>query len=93
MRNYTIPYGVCDIDKSGQLLNMREKPEYNYLVNTGMYVVEPKVLKFIPKNKVFDMSDLIKKIKGNGMKVGVFPISEKSWVDIGQWKEYKKNLK
>lgn len=93
MRNYTIPYGVCDIDKSGQLLNMREKPEYNYLVNTGMYVVEPKVLKFIPKNKIFDMSDLIKKIKGNGMKVGVFPISEKSWVDIGQWKEYKKNLK
>jgi len=26
------------------------------------------------------------------MKIGVFPISENSWTDIGQWSEYKKNI-
>ena len=33
------------------------------------------------------------KIKEKGGKVGVFPVSEKSWIDIGQWDEYIKQIK
>jgi len=36
------------------------------------------------------MTDLIKLCKEKGKKVGVYPISEKSWIDVGQWGEYKK---
>jgi hypothetical protein len=25
--------------------------------------------------------------------IGIYPVSEKSWLDIGQWGEYKKTLK
>ncbi|MDC0460784.1 sugar phosphate nucleotidyltransferase [Candidatus Pelagibacter sp.] len=93
LRNYSIPYGVCDIDKSGQLIKMNEKPEYDFLVNTGLYVLEPKILELIPKNKVFDMSELINLLNKKKMKIGVFPVSEKSWIDLGQWKVFPENIK
>lgn len=92
LRNYIIPYGICDSDSSGSLVKIKEKPKLDFLVNTGLYVFEPKILELIPKNKSFDMNELINKAKKNNMKVGVFPISEKSWTDIGQWEEYSKIL-
>jgi len=55
--------------------------------------MEPKVLKLIPKNKYFDMNNLIQKAIEKNYKVGVYPIGEKDWVDIGQLEEYKKHLK
>ena len=53
---------------------MREKPEYNLLVNTGLYVLEPNVLELIPDNRSFEMSELIAELNKKKMKVGVFPI-------------------
>ncbi len=87
-RHFTIPYGICDIENGGELLNIKEKPEYDFLVNTGMYVLKQKVLNLIPKNEFFNMTDLIEKVKAKGGKVGVFPIDEKSWIDVGQLEEY-----
>jgi len=92
MRHYTIPYGVCDIGEGGELKGISEKPEYDFLVNTGLYIIEPKVLKIIPSNRLYDMPDLIRDAQKQNYKVGVFPVSEKSWNDIGQWAEYKESL-
>ncbi len=92
MQQYTIPYGVCDIDNGGILKDIREKPEYDFLVNTGFYLLEPSILKFIPKNQHFDMTDLIKVLKEKGLKIGVYPVSKKSWIDVGRWTEYKNML-
>ena len=93
MQQYTIPYGVCDIDNGGVLKHIREKPEYDFLVNTGLYIIEHSVLGLIPEDTHFDMTDLISKVQAKGKKIGVFPISEKSWIDIGQWKEYNETIK
>ena len=92
MQHYEIPYGVCEISKGGELFEIKEKPEYDFLVNTGMYVLNPGVLKFIPKNTFFHITHLIEIVKNNGGKIGVFPVSEKSWIDIGQIDELKKTL-
>lgn len=89
MRQYTIPYGVCKINSSGTLLKIQEKPQFDFLVNTGMYLLEPKVLKFIPKGKFFDMTDLIRLVMEKDLTIGIFPVSEKSWIDVGQLNEYK----
>jgi len=93
MQHYKIPYGVCEIRKGGDLISIREKPEYDFLTNTGLYLLEPKVLSYIPDDIYFDMTDLINVIQDEGLKVGVFPISEKSWIDVGQWAEYQKVIK
>lgn len=90
MRHYKIPYGVCEITNGADLIDINEKPEYDFLVNTGMYILEPDLLEFIPHNEYYDMTDLIKICQKNGKKIGVYPISEKSWLDVGQWEEYNR---
>ena len=59
LKNFHIPYGVCEIMNGGNLVGLKEKPEYNLLVNTGMYVLNSDVLKFIPKNSFFHITQLI----------------------------------
>ncbi|MBI9033199.1 MAG: nucleotidyltransferase family protein [Bacteroidales bacterium] len=93
MQHHTIPYGVCEIDISGALKKIDEKPEQDIIVNAGMYLLNPEVLKLIPPNEFFHITDLIEKLQENGYKIGVYPITEKSWIDIGQWEEYKKSTK
>ncbi len=84
MKNFTVPYGVCEIKNGGILKNIHEKPEYNLLVNTGMYVLDSSVLKDIPKDQFYNATDLIIDYIKKKKKIGVYPISENSWVDIGQ---------
>jgi len=91
IKHINIPYGVMETKKGGKLIGMTEKPEFTFQVNTGMYLLEPHIIKEIPKNKFYHITDLIEKIKSRG-KVGVFPVAENSWHDIGQWKEYKSTL-
>lgn len=89
LRNFKIPYGVCEIENGGTLKSIREKPEYNFLVNTGLYVVKASVLGHIPAGRQFHFTDLIEAVKGAGGRVGVFPISDKAWLDTGEWQEYR----
>jgi dTDP-glucose pyrophosphorylase len=91
-QQHTIPYGVCYTDRSGRLVDLSEKPTYDYLVNAGLYLLEPSVVPFVPKDTYFDMTDLIKAVLNNGLRVGVFPVSEQSWLDIGQWNKYHETL-
>lgn len=92
-KDFSIPYGVCKINKSALLEEINEKPKINFLVNTGFYILNPKVLNFIPKNKYFDMDKLIQITKNKKGKIKVFPISQHNWLDVGQWHEYQKTIK
>ncbi len=92
-RHFTIPYGICHIEDGGALIDIEEKPEYDFLANTGMYVLDAKTLALIPKNEFYNMTELIKLVKHKGGKVGVFPVDEKSWVDVGQLGEYHQVLR
>ena len=93
MVHHKVPYGVCEINEGGELKQMVEKPEFDYLVNAGMYIINPSTLKHIPNNEFYNITDLINKVKDNGGKIGVYPVSEKSYLDAGQWKEYGDMLK
>jgi len=93
LKNYHIPYGICEIVNGGTLIRITEKPEYNFLVNTGMYVLEAETLRLIPEGEIFHMTHLIEKVKETGGKVAVFPVSDKAWLDTGEWAEYRKALK
>ena len=91
-KEYIIPYGTCKLNKDGHLSHIDEKPKYDFLINTGLYLLNPDILKLIPKNKFFHITNLIKTVKDKGKKVGVFPIDDDNWIDVGQWKEYKNAL-
>jgi len=57
-----------------------------------MYILESNLLKYIPKNHFFHITDLIKTAKKHNRKIGIFPISEKAWIDTGDWEQYQKVL-
>ena len=92
-KQYSIPYGVCQLNGSGSLERIEEKPEYNFLVNAGLYVLNPNLIDIIPDNKMFHITQLIEIVKGNKGTVGVYPVSEKAWIDVGQWTEFRKASK
>ena len=58
-----------------------------------MYILNPGLLSEIPENSFFHITHLIENLLKKGGKIGVFPVSEKSWMDIGEWSEYQKILK
>jgi len=93
VKNFSIPYGTLETGKDGQLISMREKPDLTFLINSGLYILEPTVFKDIPEDKLFHITDLISRLIQKKRKVGVFPVSEKSWFDIGEWDEYLKTLR
>jgi NDP-sugar pyrophosphorylase family protein len=92
LKSYHIPYGTIESGEDGQLTSLTEKPQLDFMINCGMYILEPHLLDEIPVNKFFHLTDLIEKICDRNGKVGVFPISEKSWIDIGEWASYSKIL-
>ena len=72
------------------LNKINEKPTKRHLVSTGLYVLNPNVLKLIPKNSKYDFNELIDSAKRKKMKVGLFPIEDKSWNDVGNMNELNK---
>jgi NDP-sugar pyrophosphorylase family protein len=72
------------------LSHINEKPSYEFLVNTGLYLLNPAVLELIPENQFYHITHLIEDAISQGKKVGIFPIDNDAWIDVGQWSEYKK---
>lgn len=93
LKHYPIPYGIIETGTDGRLIELTEKPELTFKINSGMYVLEPQALSEIPNNQFIHITQLIEGLVKQGRRVGVFPVSEKSWKDIGEWNEYVKNIK
>lgn len=84
----TVPYGVLNL-ANHYVLGIREKPTHQLFCNAGIYVVNPELLRFIPGDKAYHMTDLAHDVIREGLPVAAFPIRE-YWVDIGQKEDLKK---
>ena len=89
-KKFKIPYGVLKTKENS--FQMLEKPKLQYYGNTGFYIISKKCLKFLKKKEYIDFNDFLLKCKKYNKKIGIFKIKEKSWIDVGQMKEYKDNL-
>lgn len=90
LKNFVIPYGVVNVEDGGTLESIQEKPNMTFLVNTGCYFVEPEVIERMEQNKPVDFPTVIQKYMEEGKKIGVYPVSEDSWLDMGQINELEK---
>ena len=93
LQHLSLPYGTIETGENGELMALSEKPEMTFKINSGLYILEPHVMNEIPENEFYHITDLIQAVKKRGGKVGVFPVSERSWTDIGNWEEYLKVIK
>ncbi|HEX4654692.1 MAG TPA: nucleotidyltransferase family protein [Mycobacteriales bacterium] len=86
----TVPYGVLRTAEH-HLLHVDEKPTARQLVNGGIYVLSPDVLRYVPGDRPFKMTDLIDCALRDGLGVTVFPVLER-WSDIGSKEEFERVL-
>lgn len=87
LKNIVVPYGVIHSSENGAIQSMEEKPKLSYFVNTGMYILNPELLDEIPQDTFFHMTDLANKLLSEERKVGMYPISEDSFLDMGEFEE------
>jgi NDP-sugar pyrophosphorylase family protein len=84
--DFQVPYGVVKLEGS-YATALEEKPTHRCLVNAGVYVISPKILSSIPKNKFYNMTDLINPLLEKKQVVS-FPIHE-YWIDIGEMEDFQ----
>ncbi len=90
LKSFTIPYGVVNIGENGLIESMNEKPNMSFFTNTGCYFVEPEVIESLEYNEPVNFPTIIENYMEKGKKVGVYPIGEEAWLDMGQIDELEK---
>lgn len=93
MKDVVIPYGVVETNADGAITHIKEKPGFSFLVNTGLYMIEPDVIDDIGEGELIHLPDLAQRYLEQGKKIGVFPISEREWMDMGQFNEMENMMK
>lgn len=91
---FEVPYGVIEINDVS-VKNIVEKPVQTFIVNAGIYLLEPVAYQYIPKKQHFNMTDLVSCLIKANRKVICFPIQE-YWLDIGhpmQYQQAKEDVK
>jgi dTDP-glucose pyrophosphorylase len=83
-----VPYGVVEI-QGHRISRINEKPTQRFLINGGIYVLEPETLDLLNKNIFLDMPELFKEMIAKNWPTSVFPIRE-YWVDVGQISDLEK---
>jgi mannose-1-phosphate guanylyltransferase/phosphomannomutase len=88
-----LQFGVVITDKDGKILRFLEKPGWGEVfsdtINTGIYVIEPEILDYIPDNIPFDFSkDLFPKLMKEG--ITLYGYNAKGyWRDVGNPESYR----
>lgn len=76
-----VPYGIVSV-ADGRVESIREKPVGRWLVNAGIYVLEPHALDQLPRDRAIDMPEFFNELARRGNRIAPFPIHEQ-WLDIG----------
>ncbi len=85
LKHFEIPYGLVKFSEGGELTSFEEKPELSFFTNTGYYIMEKRMLNYINENENIGMPDIIDRARNAGERVGIYPISDNAWLDMGQF--------
>lgn len=85
------PFGVVFTD-GFRIIGYEEKPLFRNLVNAGIYVISPELIKNVEKNTFLNMPDLFEIARKKGFDTVAFPIHE-DWIDVGHPQDLKKAIR
>ena len=88
-----LEFGIVVTDEKGRIERFLEKPSWSQVftdtINTGIYVVEPEVLRHIPEDRPFDWSkELFPLLLDMGRPL-YGCVSDGYWQDIGNLDQYR----
>jgi len=87
--SYQIPYGVIEVDEENNIKAMKEKPIKEFFINTGIYVLDPEVLNYVPKDQFFDLPSIFDVLKKENKSTKSFEMTD-YWIDMGKPSDYEK---
>lgn len=90
LKNIVVPYGVMKSGENGEIIKIEEKPKNSYFINTGLYVINPDAIENIPEGVAFHMTHLVETIMKAGGRVGMYPVSEDAFLDMGEFSEMQR---
>lgn len=85
LKNFEIPYGVVNFAEGGEIESFVEKPGMSFFTNTGYYICEKDIFDYVGCNEQIGMPDIVDRMRVDGLKIGIYPISENTWLDMGQF--------
>lgn len=88
-RVFPIDFGVIDIDDHNYFKAWTEKPTFEYLISTGIYLFEPETLKVLPPAGFFNVPDYIHRLHQENYSVLCY-VHDGYWLDIGRPADYEK---
>jgi len=90
-REEIIDYGVLESDRNGELVGFREKPRSRYEVSMGVYVLDARVLTYIPKDRLYGFDHLMLDLIAAKERVAVRRY-DGYWLDIGRPDDYARAI-
>ena len=91
-RSVRSDYGVLHLDgeraSTRRVVGWEEKPEHSHVVSMGVYVVDPSVTTYIPRDEPIDLPDVVIKLLEAGEPVGSYAY-DGLWLDIGRHDDYE----
>lgn len=85
LKNFEIPYGIVNFAEGGEIESFVEKPTMSFFTNTGYYICEKEIFDYVSYNEKIGMPDIVDRMRLDGSKIGIYPISENAWLDMGQF--------
>ncbi len=64
-----VPYAVLEVNDGVEVRSLKEKPRYTYYSNAGIYILKKELLKIIPQDTFFDITDLMERILEMNLKL------------------------
>lgn len=84
-----VPYAVLEVTDGVEVKSLKEKPRYTYYSNAGIYIIKKEILKMIPENEFYDITDLMERVLEMNLKLVTYPING-YWLDVGKHEDFKK---
>lgn len=83
-RSYTadIPFGVIHTE-GNKFISIVEKPLAQCIVNAGIYVLNPSLLRLFPRGEPLGMTELLTELARRNKNVRVFRTNDE-WIDVGR---------
>ena len=86
--DFQVPFGVVGI-KGNRIASIDEKPVHRFLVNAGIYVLNPDLIDRIPADAYHDMTELFETVISEKQTATVFPVHE-YWLDVGRMEDLER---
>lgn len=86
---YQLPFALVDTDSNRKIILIKEKPSYEFLINAGMYVIDPSIIDLIPNDTMIDITTVIERALERKLLVSCF-LYDGYWLDIGRKEQFDK---